>query len=323
MKNCKAFLATIVCGGLLAPAPSSMADTLLASSTLGQPPKHEVSAKPSDALSTFNNSFRENYSEAKKEIRENLGPIIILNSDMTLIRGDKRLTASVIPTEYTVTKTIDHITLDIFVILTNDTDHPLSQATRKRLEVLKELVLKSEDQVKASDLPAASVPRQFEIINKSLEFVTTTLKNGQVSSAELKKFTRSIAPLTLKNVDEAVAAALARTDGIVEGWRKDIPIADWNNLYVIVASGHMPREQNSFMQYFEKLLKQKREGDRIIYFEGDYDEQRAIDLLVTHILDRRIAIDFYKDPWRMHRDLLSDGAHKYLSKHPPHNVHRE
>ena len=43
----------------------------------------------------------------------------------------------------------------------------------------------------------------------------------------------------------------------------------------------------------------------------------GMDLLATHALDRKVAIDFFKDKWRMHRDLLSDGARQYLKKHPP------
>jgi hypothetical protein len=46
-------------------------------------------------------------------------------------------------------------------------------------------------------------------------------------------------------------------------------------------------------------------------------EEAGLNILATHVLDEQIAVDFFDDPWRMHRDLLSDGASRYLKAHPP------
>ena len=45
---------------------------------------------------------------------------------------------------------------------------------------------------------------------------------------------------------------------------------------------------------------------------GSAEEPRALDLLATHLVDTQIAIDFFNDPERMNRDLLSDAARDYL-----------
>ena len=77
----------------------------------------------------------------------------------------------------------------------------------------------------------------------------------------------------------------------------------------------MPRPGLLSYQYFSKLLNQNQEGEQIIVAEGLTDEEQAIDLLLTHIIDGKVAVEFFQDPWRMHRDLLSDGGELYLKEH--------
>jgi hypothetical protein len=270
-----------------------------------------------DEMSKLDRSFQDSYAEAKSQIRESLGPVIIVASDVMLLRNGKRENVDFIPDEYTITKTIDHIPLDIFVILTNATDKPLSDKTKSKLREVDAFIDKTRPEVDKSGLPAASIPRQHKIMDMSKSFIAATLSAGAISHKELQSFTRSVSKLTLDNADEAEAAALTKFDAIIAGWHKNMSADEWNRTNAIVVGGHMPRIENSSMQYLQKLFKQKQEGDRVIYFEGDFDEAKALDLLVSHILDRRIAIDFYTDPWRMHRDLLADAAKKYLKKHPP------
>jgi hypothetical protein len=123
--------------------------------------------------------------------------------------------------------------------------------------------------------------------------------------------------MVMQNVDDAVADQLLAIDMQVRQWRKQLGPERWQELSVVVVGGHMPRERNTTMQYFAKALRVKREGARLYYCEGLSEESDGLNLVGTHILDRKIAVAFFKDEWRMHRDLLSDGAAKYLSKHPP------
>ncbi len=271
----------------------------------------------SDELSKLDDSFQKSYSEAKSQIRESLGPVIIVANDVMLLKDGKKESANCIPNEYTITKTMDHVPLDIFVILTNTLDKPLSDKTKAKLREVDAFIDKTRPEVDKSGLPTESISRQHKIMDMSKAYIASTLKAGTTSHEELQTFTRSISKLTLDNADEAEAATLTKFDAVISSWHKNMSADEWNRTKAIVVSGHMPRIENSSMQYLLKLFKQKQEGDRVIYFEGDLDESKAIDLLVTHVLDRRIAIDFYTDPWRMHRDLLADATKKYLKKHPP------
>src|SRR6185503_15461362 len=63
----------------------------------------------------------------------------------------------------------------------------------------------------------------------------------------------------------------------------------------------MAREGEIAMQYFERLLGE-REGRRLVFAEGLWDEPSQLQLLATHLLDASIGESFFGDPLRMHRD---------------------
>jgi hypothetical protein len=77
----------------------------------------------------------------------------------------------------------------------------------------------------------------------------------------------------------------------------------------------MPREQHASFQYFSKVLGVKREGRQNRLQRRPSRGKDALNLLHTHMLDKKIAQSFFDDRWRMHRDLLSDGAARYLRSH--------
>ena len=260
--------------------------------------------------------FRKNYAEAKAEIRRKLGPVILCEGDeLVLLRGKSRQTSKFIRSPYQRLKEVDHITLGTYVILINHVgDRALPEKTLKRLDEFGAAIARAEENLEADGegITKRQLPRQLEIIKRTRQFLAAVKENGRVSHAELTAYTRAVAGLDLANAYEAVSDQLATIDSIVASWRQEMTEDDWARLYVVISTGHMPRKQQAALQYFKRLLDQPVEGDRIITIETMDNEEQAIDLLLTHILDRNVAIDFFKDPWRMHRDLLADGARKFL-----------
>ena len=74
----------------------------------------------------------------------------------------------------------------------------------------------------------------------------------------------------------------------------------------------MAREGEIALQYFEKLLGE-REGLRLVFAEGLWDEASELQLLATHLLDASVGEGLFGDARRMHRDLLSDAAAQVLA----------
>ncbi|MBX9723129.1 MAG: hypothetical protein K2X81_17130 [Candidatus Obscuribacterales bacterium] len=302
-------LSLLSCAGISNPA---FAETSAASM-----PTTVVSAtaKPL-AFSEVNALFRKDYTNAKEEIRQKLGPIIICTGDsISLLRGKDKTLVPFVKPRYTGLKELAHITLGTYVILVNHTDEVLDDATLLRLRAFHDAIEQAKGKLANEGLEPDDTKEQEEIIGKTISFLNRAINDKKVTRLDLQNFARSTAKNDMDNAYGAVSSQLATIDAQVAAWRKDMSVDDWNKLHVILITGHMPRQQQSSFQYFSKLLGQKREGQRIIVMESSENDEQAVDLLLTHELDRKVAIDFFKDPWRMHRDLLSDAAKKYLQKH--------
>jgi hypothetical protein len=266
----------------------------------------------------MNLRFRDSYAKARRLKVDALGPIAIFREDKIILRyKNKREEFLTIPQQFTLLKSVSHIPLAAFVMLEGKTDSKLDDDTIKTLREFRESIDKASSNLDEWKLSSKSLDRQKQIIEAGKNMFDTAVKNGYVSSDSLLTYTRSMGPLVLENAFESISMELDIIDSKLKTWKATIAPEDWKHLRVAVMQPHMPREQNSIMQYLQKMLKQPYEGESIIYGEGKNEEDYALDLIGTHILDRRVAVNFFKDPWRMHRDLLSDGAKRYLKNHRP------
>lgn len=266
----------------------------------------------------MNGKFRSSYANARLAKLAKQGPLIVMRDDsLVLLHSGKRQEANVIPSRYTLLKSVSHIPLTIFVLLEDRQDTAISDELAELLKQFRSSYEKAASNLGSWKLSEKTLQRQKKIVSDCNEFIDNSLKNRSVTDDQLLAFCRAMGPLVLENAYEAVSAQLAAIDKQVSVWQKEISQDEWKRLHVAVMSSHMPREQNAVMQYFHKYLGQKKEGENLIYGEGRSEEQYAQELVGTHIIDRAIAVYFFKDPWRMHRDLLSDGAARHLKKNSP------
>jgi hypothetical protein len=277
-----------------------------------------VTVKMQPQFQESNDLFRQIYAETRTRTIKKAQPIIVAVNDFIILHdGTKVETTQVITEKYTLLKAVDHIPLATFVVLELDTDQMLGEQKLQQIRELQSVSRKALASLDKSGLTGDVLERQKQMIIKSLNLLESTLKERRISAQDLTAFCRDMQKMVLQNVDEAIADQLLAIDLQVRQWRKDLGPEKWDQVRVVVVGQHMPRELNSTTQYFSKALKKKREGDRIYYCEGLSEDADGLKLIGTHILDSKIAVAFFKDEWRMHRDLLSDGAAKYLRKHPP------
>lgn len=323
----KGFLAlALAASGALAGA-GCLAEEALAPPPLPEssPPGSLTKRPTSDPLQTeggplavLNEAFRQVYLSAKQDILSRTDPVIILLGDkLVLTSNGARQEATFIEPAYNVLKSVDHLPLALFVILVNHTGDSLPQSVKDRLKQMRDLAGPARSAVAESQLSAGQKERQTSLIDRSLAFLDAVLAEGSLTPKRLAQFARGLAPDILRNVDDACALELAAIDRIIAGWKANMSESEWQKAHFIVVDGHMARNDNRHMQYFLALTGEQNEGERVIYMEGAEEEFKALDLIVTHILDKSIGESFFRDPWRMHRDLLSDGARLYLKNHPP------
>lgn len=255
------------------------------------PPAAAERAPPSD----LNSIARADYAQARGRAIANAGPVLIVGpAQITFIDGGQRRQFELAPPAYHQLKTVAHLPLGL---------HSLFFQQTPPREKLLELRAAAEK----TPLPEPR-DRQERIVRLSAGLIDDAL----AGHADLPRYEREVAPLLLENALDAARMEIADLEVATAEVRKALG-ADFSKLHVIVVGAHMAREGEISLHYFERLLGE-REGLRIVFAEGLWDEPSELSLLGTHLLDSTVGEGFFADPRRMHRDLLSDAAARLLDQ---------
>jgi hypothetical protein len=300
-----------VCGGLVALA---LIIGVRSAAVPQVPDPSDKTLQPADPLLSLNNASRMFYTLAKEQALARNGPVLIVVGDnLVLKNGEKRMQAKVIPEMYHTLKTFDHVPLALDVTLAAHADEtPLGEDFLNELRDYRSLFPAAGERIDRAGLDAEQRERQKTILAECARFVDSVLDKRKCLPDERVAFARKMTPLLMANASAAARAALDSLHRQVCEWKGQLTPREWSAVTVVVVGRQLPRKDNLAVQYFARLLGQPGEGKRIIYAEGLGDEPRALDLLATHLVDTRVGIDFFNDPSRMARDLLSDGARDYL-----------
>jgi len=286
----------------------------------------KTDAKPEPTISSrlavwddVNIDFRKHYAKAISEKRKKFGPVIICSGgEMILLHNASRSAVNVVPEKFHFFKTVAHVPLTVYVLLDNHCDETLEEPLLNELSAFKKKYNVAGESFKDWKLDQKTLDTQQSMLDDTNSFVDKVLAEKKVSRKMLDAFAVSTKDRIYKNADDAVLYELGKTDNQIALWKKSMSKDEWDKLKVIVVSPHMPRNQNRQMIYFQSLFGEKEEGNRIIYMDGEPNqEEKALNLLGVHELDRDIAIAFFRDPWRMHRDLLGDAGKKFVKIHKP------
>ncbi len=271
----------------------------------------------SDPLVSLNQTFRAWYAAEKSRRLEHPGPMVMVKGDaLVFLRQGERKEFQLIPNGYHRLKAVSHIPLAIEVKLGPLAGQPLGAKDVEALRGYMETLHAAMNEVGQGSLAPASLARSRRIAAASWLLLESTVEKGTVDEKALRAYLRFMSPLVLAEARDAATLQLNALDGAMQAWRRDLKPEEWRGFHAIVMGAHMAREQEISMQYFLALTGEKREGRRVIFLEGQWDEAKALDLLATHLVDGDVGRDFFGDPLRMHRDLLSDAAKGWLKAHP-------
>jgi hypothetical protein len=222
------------------------------------------SQKDLGSWTEINTKARGYYAQWRQRHRDAFGPLIISKGEeLTLLRNGQRQSANVIPSDYSMLKSVAHVPLAVFALLRDFTDKPLGSVRRDDLKMWKEIFLTGKiDLAKwKSKFTAATYDRQIQIIDSAANFVDEVVSNKKVTNEQLRKYTRKNSKWIFANVNEAVASQLSAVDKQVRQWRSQMSDEEWGKTQVIVFGFHMPRKENSMSQYFLSLFHEKEEGE--------------------------------------------------------------
>jgi hypothetical protein len=267
-----------------------------------------------DPLTTLNDASRIAYRLAKNAALARTGPIILVSGDdLVLRKGDERTKVRFVPDTFHVMKAISHVALAIDVTLAaHPSEESLNDEVIKDLRDYRGLLPPVMERLASTGLDREHQEREKAILTECAAFLDRLIERRASSPADRVAFARRLWPLINTNASSAARIALDSLHRQVSEWKKRLTPEEWKKLTVIVMGTQMPRKGNLAVQYFSRLLGELGEGRRIVYAEALFDEPRAIDLLATRLVDTQVGVDFFNDPLRMHRDLLSDAAEDYL-----------
>jgi hypothetical protein len=278
---------------------------VLAGCAAARPP-----APPSapDALAELNRLSRAAYADARRRAIAAAGPVLIVGpARITLLDGATRQNWELAPARYQDLKAIAHLALGLHALLTGQ---QVDGERRGELEALRAAAQRAGAALEGRGLSPAQVERQQRILDASTALIDDVLRRDSVDA--LPAHERAVAPLLLDDALDAARDEIADLDAAVTEARARLGDAGFARLHVVIVGAHMAREGEISLQYFEKLLGE-REGLRIVFAEGLWDEEAELQLLGTHLLDASVGEGFFGDARRMHRDLLSDAAARILA----------
>ena len=280
----------------------------------GSGPSRFAGGAGRDPLATLNETFRAAYHRTKEANLAHAGPVILMEGDnVVLRRGGARLEVPYTPAVYHVLKAVAHVPLALDVILAPHAgDDFLTDAVLAELREYRQRMEEAEPTLATHGLGPESLERSRRIFAECRVFLDSVEKARRCPREERAKFARRMTPMVMKNVGEAARAELDALHARVSAWRSEMTPDEWKALKVVILGSALPRKQSLTVQYFARLLGEPGEGPRIIYAESIRDEATALDQMATRALDTTIGADFFNDPTRMHRDLLSDAARDYL-----------
>lgn len=273
-----------------------------------------VAQPPADAAARMNLEFRAAYAGARARVLAASKPIIWYDGDKLVLLADgKRMEGKSLPDKYHRLKAIAHLPFTIYLSLREPKAPPAADdgAKWKRFS---ELVDAVEADLPNYDLKVDVLDRQRKIIDESKRIIAAIEAGKLPTPEELLAFTRRMGPLQEANALEAAAIELEHYRNQVDEWSNARGESFLKEVGVVVSGSQMPRKRNRIVQVFAAMLGVPGEGPRIVYAEGLYDEQKALNLFATHYLDAASASAFFDDPARLDEDLLSRGAAKYVEK---------
>lgn len=271
-------------------------------------------ATPAAELATVDQFFMTSYERAVQKVLADEPPaFLVLPNRLVLYRRGERRDWPLIPPLFTELKTIAHVTLGLFAVLSPTDGTPLSADDAVALRKYQGFIATARGALRQVELSADQRQRQEQILAASQALTDHALADGRMSGDDLTVFCRRMRPLVDANIDEAVRLYLSELNRRIGGALALLDAKERTDFLVIVSGVHQARIDNAAMQYFNRLMHDPPLiTQRLMYAENVFDEAGALHLLGIHRMARRVGSAYFDEPYYMNRDLFAAEAGRYV-----------
>lgn len=278
----------------------------------------------SGRLGQTNHVFHRAYDSLVEAMRQRLGsrelPVILMHSDTVVLFYDRqREEVVVFPELYHNLKAVSHLPFAVYAALALNGPGGLSEDTLIMLRQQLELATSLLEDV-GSEAPFLSSAENLQrLLKVTIRYISLLLHSPELGRSILDLYASEIVPLLLDNATEAAQRGLDCLHTQIMKWQAQMTPRVWQNLHVVICSGHQARYRETTKQYFQRLLQEPEshaaeQERRVIYAESAGDEAKAFKLLAVHLVDQQAAEVFFNCATRLQQDVLADATAAYLEK---------
>jgi hypothetical protein len=279
-------------------------------------PPTPAGSSPAAQLASVDQFFVTSYGQAVHEVLGLPGSpptFLVLPDRLVLYQRGVRQEWPLLAPVFDEMKTVAHVTLGLFAILSPTNGGPLAAGDVTALRRYQGLIATARSAIAQATLTETQRARQQQILDASDALAVRALASGHLSESDLTTFCRAMRPLVDANVGEAVRAYL---DELNLRMGAALPVLDpaQRAEYLVIVSGvHQARIDNAAMQYFNRLMGDPAViSQRLMYAENVFDEAGALHLLGIHLMARRVGSAYFDDRDYMNRDLFAPAAAAYI-----------
>jgi hypothetical protein len=269
---------------------------------------------PAEQLATVDGFFFTSYERAVHAVLADGPPaFLVLPDRLVLYQRGARREWPLIPPLFDQMKTVAHVTLGLFAVLSPSDGEGLGADAIAALHQYQALIATARTAVGQVGLSPAQRERQEQILAASDQLAARALADGRMPTADLTTFCRRVRPLVDANIRDGVIAYLVSLNRGISAALPLLGPEERASYLVIVTGVHQARIDNAAMQYFNRLLHDPAViTQRLMYAENVFDEAGALHLLGVHLMARRVGTAYFDDPYYMNRDLFAPAAEAYV-----------
>ena len=280
---------------------------------------------PANPLDKLDETFLKSYVARTEIVRATAPPFIEVSGGNLLLHlhGHDPLKARVLTDLYDHLKDVSHIPFTIYLLLSGRENTQVPDDQLIALRNFQKALATAREALPSQGFNPVQLERQRQIVDESTRLIDAVLQTGKADPGTLKSYAQAMAPLMLRNADDAGCLQVQATHKQILAWKPLFTQQDWNDLHAVIKSSHQPRYREVSTQYFGWLLGGSSpawalpgETDRVIYAEAMFSRQTPEDELLDLLVDFEASRFFFGNQWRLSEDVLSDGAARCIANLP-------